>query len=313
MSVNEAAAGLVKQIEKTYAVFAIGIAVAVTAAAQIRFASLGPEWMPDAARRAYVEGLVVTGTALLWIAVTLIAGVIARVALPALLTLAVTFVILAYQHGTLDQEFARMLFDSSAFGTYLGDVGQVVIGPILLAPAIGSLGARDLWQLLGRVPRSVRIAAVRVGAPVLALVVSDVAYASHLADEITEAEIVVQLPRSDSSWRVVPGTVEIDHVEGAQALGMYLARRDFTGIYGWSTVGTTGADPHADDPATVHYTVQNGEARFAVFIDQYRGIHPWPLDDRAEDDSALVADLQSDLESADVDELTRANCWACPG
>ena len=148
MSVYEVVKGLGTQIGKTYAVFLIGIAVAVAAAAQIRFARLGSEWMPDEVRRAYVEGLVVTGTTFLWIAITLIAGAIARVILPALLTLAVTFVILAYQHGTLDQEFARMLFDSSWFGPFLGDVGQVVIGPILLAPAIGSLGARDLWRLL---------------------------------------------------------------------------------------------------------------------------------------------------------------------
>lgn len=153
MSVGEAVSGLGKQIGKTYLVFVIGIAIAVAAAAQIRFASLGPDWMPDEERRAYVEGLLVTGATFLWIAVTLIAGAIARVALPALLTVAVSFVIFANHLGRSDHVLARSLFDSPE--SFLGDVGQIVIGPLLLAPAIGSLGARDLWRLLGRILRRV--------------------------------------------------------------------------------------------------------------------------------------------------------------
>jgi len=284
VNVGEMVMGLGKQIGKTYAVFLIGIAVAVAAAAQIRFASLGAEWMPDEARRAYVEGLVVTGTTCLWIAVTMIAGAIARVALPALLTLAVTFVILAYQHGTLDEQFARMLFDSPGFGSFLGDVGKVVIGPILLAPAIGSLGGRDLWRLLGRilgqVPRRVRIAVVQVGVPVVALVASDVTYALHMRDEIDDVPVDVQLPPADSEWQVVQGSLR---------------------MMGWA-----GYD-------IVEYRVQRAGDVWDVYLSPdsnpgfRRSAHS------AVDDGTSPAEIAMELEPGAPDELARANCWACPG
>lgn len=284
VSVFEVVKGMGTQIGKTYAVFLIGIAVAVAAAAQIRFASLGPEWMPDEARRAYVEGLVVTGTTCLWIAVTMIAGAIARVALPALLTLAVTLVILAYQHGMLDQQFARMLFDSPGFGPFLGDVGQVVIGPILLAPAIGSLGARDVWRLLGRilgrVPRRVRIAVVQVGVPVVALVASDVAYAWHVRDEIGDASITVQLPRADSEWQVVQGSLRVT------------------------------AWPEYD---VVEYRVQGEGVVWEVYLFPDGRAGFGQSDGVSSDDGSSMAGIFLAMEPGAPGDLVRANCWACLG
>lgn len=304
-------------VGKSYMAFLIGIAIAVAGAAQVRFGSLGADWLPDESRRVYVEGLVLTGAVALWAVTTLVTGLVARILLPSFVTVVATCVIFGIYHGTADQELLRPLFDEPGLSGFLEVIGALLVGPLLLAPAVGVLAGRDLWRavmgVIARVPRKVRIAVVQLAVPVLALVVSDLAYASHLADEIAEAKVPVQLPQSDSPWRVVPGTVEIDHVKGAEALGMYLARRDFTGVYGWSTVRPIGADPHADDPATVHYLVQNGETRIAVFIDQFDQAHPWLLDDRSDEDWLLQNDLLTDLESADVDELVRANCWACPG
>jgi hypothetical protein len=283
VSVYEVVKGLGTQIGKTYAVFLFGIAVAVAAAAQVRFASLGSEWMPDDARRAYVEGLVVTGTTFLWIAITLIAGTIARVVLPALLTLAVTFVILAHQHGTLDQEFARMLFDSPGFGPLLGDAGQVVTGPILLAPAIGSLGARDLWRLLGRilgqVPRRVRIVVVQVGVPVVALVASDVTYALHMRDKVDDASIAVQLPRTDSGWKIVQGSLRVT------------------------------AWPEYD---VAEYRVQKAGEVWVVYLSP-EGNPGFGRPSPASLDGSDLAEIFSEMEPQASGELALANCWACPG
>lgn len=322
VSVYEVMKGLGTQIGKMYAVFVIGVVIAVAAAAQIRFASLGSDWLPDQERRAYVEGLVLTGTVMLWIITTLTAGLIARSLLPSLVTVVATCVIFGIFHGTTDQELLRPLFDEPELSGFLGVIVQLLMGPLLGAPIVGAIASRQFWRpvaaVFARVPRKVWIVGVRLAAPVVALVVSDLAYASHLADEIAEAEIAVELPQPDSSWRLVPGTTEVDHVEGSEALGMYLARHDFTGVYTWATVRPNGADPyaddpHADDPATVHYLVQNGEYRMVVFIDQFGQAHPWLLDGRSDEDGSLQADLLTNLEPVDVDELVRANCWACLG
>lgn len=282
MSVGEAVSGLGKQIGKTYLVFVIGIAIAVAAAAQIRFASLGPDWMPDEERRAYVEGLLVTGATFLWIAVTLIAGAIARVALPALLTVAVSFVIFANHLGRSDHVLARSLFDSPE--SFLGDVGQIVIGPLLLAPAIGSLGARDLWRLLGRilrrVPRQVRIAVVQVGVPVVALVASDVAYAWHVRDEIGDALITVQLPRADSEWQVVQGSLRVT------------------------------AWPEYD---VVEYRVQREGVVWEVYLFPDGRAGFGQSDGVSSDDGSSMAGIFLAMEPGAPGDLVRANCWACLG
>ena len=75
VSVYDVVKGLGTQIGKTYAIFVLGIAVGSAAAMQIRFASLGSDWLPDESRRTYVEGLVLTCTVALWAVITLLAGV----------------------------------------------------------------------------------------------------------------------------------------------------------------------------------------------------------------------------------------------
>lgn len=279
--------GLGKQIGKTYAIFLIGVAVAVAAVAQVRFASLGPDWLPDEARRAYVEGLLITGATFLWIVVTLIGGAIAHVFRPALLTVVAALVISTHHYGTSDRVLARALFDPPEFGAYLGDVGQVVTGPLLLAPAIGALAAPDLWRLLGwmlgwvrgQVPRPVRNAVVQVGIPAIALVASDVAYALHMRDDIDDAAIAAQLPRVDSEWQVVQGSLRMT---------------------AWPEYDIVEYRIHRKGEVWDVFLFPDGRAGFGR------------SDDGSRDYGSSPAEISMEMEPATPVELAQANCWACP-
>ncbi|MDQ4113373.1 MAG: hypothetical protein M3306_20095 [Actinomycetota bacterium] len=159
-----------------------------------------------------------------------------------------------------------------------------MIGPILLAPAIGSLGGRDLWRLLGRflrqVPRRVGIAVVQVGVPVVALVASDVTYALHMRDEIDDVPVDVQLPPADSEWQVVQGSLR---------------------MMGWA-----GYD-------IVEYRAQRAGDVWDVYLSPDSNPGFRRSADSAVDDGTSPAEIAMELEPGAPDELARANCWACPG
>ena len=270
-------------VGKSYGIFVIGIVVAVAGVVQIRFASLGPDWLPDESRRAYVEGQVLTGAVALWAVVTLLAGLIARVAIPALLTVVAAVVIFATRFGPADKELVRPLFDAEGPGAFLGDLGQLLFGPLLLAPLIGALAIRDLWRLIawvvGRVPRPFRVAVAKVAIPVLALVASDVAYAVHMREKIVDSTIAVQLPGTDSEWQVVQGSLQMT---------------------AWAEYDV------------VEYRIQRGGVIWDVFL--------FPEDragfrlsgDMARDDGSNAAEIFMEMEPGTPGELVRANCWACP-
>ena len=270
-------------VGKSYVAFAIGIAVAVAAAVQIRFASIGPDWLPDESRRAYVEGQVLTGTLALWAVVTLLAGAIARVALPTLLAIAVAMVIFATRFGTADQELVRPLFDAHGPGAFLADLGHLLPGPLLLAPMIGALGIRDLWRLIAwivrQVPRRVRIAVAQLAIPVLALVASDVAYAFYMREEVVDSAIPVQLPREDSGWQVVDGSLRVTAWPGYDV---------------------------------VEYRVQNEGVVWEVFLTPDGRAGFGQSDGISGDDGSSMAELFMAMEPSTPADLVRTNSWAWP-